>query len=310
MGRYILGRLAQAVVSVIAVAVIVFILGRLAGDPVELLLEMGATAETRAQLVRDLGLDRSYAEQFMRFAWSLASGELGRSVINGESVAKLVGEAFGNTVTLALAAMAVAILIAVPIGVFSAAHRNSVFDRGFRIFAVLGQSAPPFWVGIMLIIVFGVWLRLLPTSGMGSLAHVVLPAVTLGWYLAAGIMRLTRTSMLEVLRADYVRLARAKGVPEPRVIWKHGFKNAALPVLTFTALLFISLLSGTVVTETVFAWPGLGRLLVQSVSWRDYPVVEAVVLLLSVLYLGINLVVDIAYAYLNPRIRFGAAGRR
>lgn len=310
MGRYILGRLLQAVVSVLAVAVIVFILGRLAGDPVELLLEMGASAETRAQLIRDLGLDRSYAEQFMRFAWSLASGELGRSVINGESVAKLVGQAFGNTVYLALAAMAVAVAIAVPIGVFSAAHRNSVFDRGFRIFAVLGQSAPPFWVGIMLIIVFGVWLRLFPTSGMGSLQHVVLPAITLGWYLAAGVMRLTRTSMLEVLRADYVRLARAKGVPETRVIWKHGFKNAALPVLTFTALLFVSLLSGTVVTETVFAWPGLGRLLVQSVSWRDYPVVEAVVLLLSVLYLGINLLVDIAYAYLNPRIRFGAAGQR
>jgi peptide/nickel transport system permease protein len=306
MGSYILSRLFQAVISVLAVSVIVFVLGRLAGNPVELLLEMGATQEARTNLIRELGLDRSYVEQFMRFISALATGNFGRSVINGAPVIELVREAFGNTIYLGLAAMLVAVAIALPIGVFSAAHRNSVFDRGFRVFAILGQSAPPFWVGIMLIIVFGVWLRWLPTSGMGGLSHVVLPAITLGWYLAAGVMRLTRTSMLEVLRADYVRLARAKGVPEATVIWKHAFKNAALPVLTFTALLFISLLSGTVVTETVFAWPGLGRLLVQSVTWRDYPVIEAVVLLLSVLYLGINLLVDILYAYLNPKIRFGS----
>ncbi len=307
MGRYIVSRLLQAAVSVLAVSVIVFILGRLAGDPVDLLLEMGATQQARDNLIRTLGLDRSYLEQFVRFISALAVGNFGRSVINGAPVIELVREAFGNTIYLGLAAMSVAVAIALPIGVFSAAHRNSVFDRGFRVFAILGQSAPPFWVGIMLIIVFGVWLRWLPTSGMGGLSHVVLPAVTLGWYLAAGVMRLTRTSMLEVLRADYVRLARAKGVPETQVIWKHAFKNAALPVLTFTALLFVSLLSGTVVTETVFAWPGLGRLLVQSVTWRDYPVIEAVVLLLSVLYLGINLLVDILYAYLNPKIRFGSS---
>lgn len=307
MGRYIVSRLLQAAVSVLAVSVIVFILGRLAGDPVDLLLEMGATPQARDNLIRTLGLDRSYLEQFVRFISALAVGNFGHSVINGAPVIELVREAFGNTIYLGLAAMSVAVAIALPIGVFSAAHRNSVFDRGFRVFAILGQSAPPFWVGIMLIIVFGVWLRWLPTSGMGGLSHVVLPAVTLGWYLAAGVMRLTRTSMLEVLRADYVRLARAKGVPETQVIWKHAFKNAALPVLTFTALLFVSLLSGTVVTETVFAWPGLGRLLVQSVTWRDYPVIEAVVLLLSVLYLGINLLVDILYAYLNPKIRFGSS---
>jgi peptide/nickel transport system permease protein len=306
MGRYILSRLAQALVSVLVVSLVVFALGRLAGNPIELLLEMGASAEMRQRLIVELGLDRSYLDQYLRFAGALLRGDLGRSVVNREPVAGLIGRAFVNTIQLGAAAMVVAILIAVPIGVYAAAFRNSPLDRVARIFAILGQSAPPFWVGIILIMVFGVWLRWLPTSGMGTASHLVLPAFTLGWYIAAGIMRLTRTSMLEVLRADYVRLARAKGVPESKVIWKHGFKNAALPVLTFTAILFVALLSGTVVTETVFAWPGLGRLLVQSVQWRDYPVVEAVVLLLSVMYLAINLLVDILYAYLNPRIRYGS----
>lgn len=306
MGRYVLSRVLQSLVSILAVAVLVFALGRLAGDPVELLLELGASAQTRKDLIASLGLDRSYLDQFLIYFAGLLRGDLGRSVTNGSAVSDLIFGAFGNTAILGLAAMAVSVAIALPIGVFSAAHRNSLFDRGFRMFAILGQSAPPFWVGIMLVIIFGVWLGWLPTGGMGGPAHVVLPAVTLGWYLAAGVMRLTRTSMLEVLRSDYIRLARAKGVPEAAVLWKHGFKNAALPVLTFTALLFVSLLSGAVVTETVFAWPGLGRLLVQAVAMRDYPVVQGVVLLLSVMYLGINLLVDIIYGYLNPRIRFGS----
>jgi len=306
MGRYVLSRMLQSLVSILAVAVLVFALGRLAGDPVELLLELGASAQTRKDLIASLGLDRSYLDQFLIYFGGLLRGDLGRSVTNGSDVSDLIFGAFGNTAILGLAAMAVSVAIALPIGVFSAAHRNSLFDRGFRMFAILGQSAPPFWVGIMLVIIFGVWLGWLPTGGMGGPAHVVLPAVTLGWYLAAGVMRLTRTSMLEVLRSDYIRLARAKGVPEAAVLWKHGFKNAALPVLTFTALLFVSLLSGAVVTETVFAWPGLGRLLVQAVAMRDYPVVQGVVLLLSVMYLSINLLVDIVYGYLNPRIRFGS----
>lgn len=307
MGRFILLRVLQAAVSMFAVSVIVFLLGRLVGDPVDLLLEMGATADTRAQLVSRLGLDRSYAEQFGIFIFDLLQGDLGRSVTNGAEVTALVWSAFGNTAILGVAAMVVAVGIALPIGVFSAAYRGSVFDRGFRMFAILGQSAPPFWTGIMLSIIFGVWLGILPTGGIGTPAHIVLPAITLGWYFAAGMMRLTRTSMLEVLRADYIRLARAKGVPERAVLWRHAFKNAALPVLTFTALLFVSLLTGAVVTETVFAWPGLGRLLVQAVSMRDYPVVQGVVLLLSALYLSINLAVDILYGYLNPRIRFGSS---
>ena len=215
----------------------------------------------------------------------------------------LIGQALVNTIVLALAAMAISLIIAIPIGAYSAVYHNSLLDKAGRTFAVLGQSAPAFVLGILLIMVFGVWLRVLPTSGSGGVANLVLPAITLGWYMAAGIMRLMRTSMLEVLRTDYIRLAKAKGLPMVLVLWKHAFKNAALPVTTFAALLFVGLLSGSVVTETVFAWPGVGRLLMQSVARRDYPVVQAVVIMLSGFYLLMNLGVDLLYVYLNPRIR-------
>lgn len=307
MGRFILSRLAQSAVSFLVVALVVFVLMRIAGDPIDMLLDIGASAETREQLVRQLGLDRSYVEQFSLFVLSAVTGHFGTSVVTGAPVTSLIGQAFVNTMTLSFGAMLVAVAIAIPIGVYAAYYRNSALDRMARLFAILGQSAPAFVIAIMLIIVFGVWLRWLPTSGSGGFEHMVLPAVTLGWYIAAGIMRLTRTAMLEVMRADYIKLARAKGVRTSVILWKHAFKNAALPVTTFAAILFVGLLSGSVVTETVFAWPGLGRLLVQSVGWRDYPVVQAIVLLLSALYLAINLGVDLIYAYLNPRIRFGKA---
>lgn len=307
MGGFVLSRLAQAVVSFLVVSLVVFTLMRMAGDPVDMLLDVGASPEQRELLIRELGLDRSNVEQFARFVGAALVGNFGNSVVTGAPVTSLIGQAFLNTIVLSFSAMVVAIALAIPIGVYTAYYRNSTFDWAARLFAIMGQSAPAFVIAIALIIVFGVWLRWLPTGGSGGPQYVILPAITLGWYIAAGIMRLTRTSMLEVMRADYIKLARAKGLATGVVLWKHAFKNAALPVTTFAAILFVGLLSGSVVTEMVFAWPGLGRLLVQSVTWRDFPVVQAIVLLLSALYLCINLLVDVFYAYLNPRIRFGKA---
>jgi peptide/nickel transport system permease protein len=195
-------------------------------------------------------------------------------------------------------------LIALPIGVYSAAKRGRVFDLVGRLFAVLGQALPLFWLGLMLMLIFGVWLRLVPVAGRGTVWHLILPAATMGWASTAAMMRLTRSAMLEVLDSEYVKLARIKGLSEWKVVWKHGLKNALLPVVTFSVLLFAEMIAGAVVTETVFAWPGVGELLISSVFYRDFPVVQGTVLLLSTLFVFGNFMVDVLYAYLNPKIRY------
>ena len=305
MQRYIASRVIQAIFSILVVALVIFLLSRLSGDPLDLLLETGSTMEDKLNLKRHLGLDKSLAEQFWVFISHAVRGDLGISIVTREPVIKVLFERGIATFQLGLVAFSVSLLISVPAGIYSAVKRGTFFDLVFRVIAISGQSIPVFWLGLMLILLFGVVLHILPTSGAGGPQHLILPSITLGWYVAAGIMRLTRTSMLEVLRTEYIQLARAKGVSDFKVIWKHGFKNAALPILTFAVLLFVMMLGGAVVTETVFAWPGLGRLVIQSVMWRDYPVVQGVVLLLSSLYILGNLIVDILYAYLNPKIRYG-----
>jgi ABC-type dipeptide/oligopeptide/nickel transport system permease component len=200
--------------------------------------------------------------------------------------------------------MFMSVIIGVPIGVYSAVRRGSILDGSARVFAVLGQSMPPFWLGLMLILFFGVVLGILPAGGRGGIQHLLLPAFTLGYFTSAAIMRLTRSGMLEVLGTDYVKFARLKGLHEQVVLWKHGLKNALLPVITFAVMLFVQFLGGAVVTETVFAWPGLGRLILESITTRDYPIVQAGVLVLSALYLTGNLLVDILYSWLNPKIRY------
>ena len=203
--------------------------------------------------------------------------------------------------------MLLSVLIGVPLGMYSAVRRGGALDRAARVFAVLGQSMPTFWLGLMLILLFGVVLGVLPAGGRGGLLHLILPAFTLGYFTSAAILRLTRSAMLEVLGSDYIKFARLKGLPEPVVLWKHGLRNALLPVVTFAVLLFVQFLGGAVVTETVFAWPGLGRLILESITTRDYPIVQAGVLVLSALYLTGNLFVDLLYSYLNPRIRHYSA---
>lgn len=303
MQRHIAGGILRAIVSMVVVSVIIFVLVRLSGDPTDVLVPLDATKEQRAEFRSSLGLDRPWLEQYWEFLERAIHGDLGRSIIFKRSALEVVMERFPATLKLGLVSFLLALTIALPVGVYSAAHRGSPLDYTARIFAALGQAMPPFWLGLVLILVFGVYFRVLPTSGTGTIAHIVLPAATLGWFVSVGMMRLTRSSMLNVLGTEYVKLARMKGLYEWQVIWKHAFKNAALPVLTFGAVLLVSLINGAVVVETVFSWPGVGSLVIQAVNSRDYPVVQTAVLLLCGMYVFANMLVDFAYGYLDPKLR-------
>jgi len=302
--RYIIGRVIQSIVSMFVVSVIVFALVRLSGDPISIMMPAEASKADIELMRAHLGLDRPWAVQYWRFATQAFQGDFGRSVRFRRPALDLVTERYGATLELGGLAVVIVIAVALPVGVYSAVHRGSALDYAARVFAALGQAMPPFWLGLVLVLIFGVLLHLLPTSGRGTPLHVLLPGITLGWFAVAGLMRLTRSSMLDVLGSEYVKLARIKGLPERRVIWRHAFKNAALPVVTFAALLFVALLNGSIIVETVFGWPGLGLLVIEAVDSRDYPIVQTVVLFLSAMYIGVNLLVDVLYAYLNPKIRY------
>ena len=304
MQRYIIGRVIQSIVSMFVVSVIVFALVRLSGDPIQIMMPAEASKADIELMRAHLGLDRPWAVQYWRFATQAFQGDFGRSVRFRRPALDLVTERYGATLELGGLAVLIVIAVALPVGVYSAVHRGSALDYAARVFAALGQAMPPFWLGLVLVLIFGVLLHLLPTSGRGTPLHVLLPGITLGWFAVAGLMRLTRSSMLDVLGSEYVKLARIKGLPERRVIWRHAFKNAALPVVTFAALLFVALLNGSIIVETVFGWPGLGLLVIEAVDSRDYPIVQTVVLFLSAMYIGVNLLVDVLYAYLNPKIRY------
>jgi peptide/nickel transport system permease protein len=306
---YIVGRVLQAILSMLVVISIVFVLARLSGNPVHLLLDVNATPQDVEILTRHLGLDKPLPVQYAIYVKNLVFGDLGTSILTRRPVTEHILERLPATVELGVVAMLLSIAIGVPIGVYSAVRRGGVLDGAARVFAVLGQSVPAFWLGLMLILLFGVLLGVLPAGGYGGIQHLILPAFTLGYFTSAAIMRLTRSSMLEVLGSDYIKFARLKGLHEQVVLWKHGLKNALLPVITFAVMLFVQFLGGAVVTETVFAWPGLGRLILESITTRDYPIVQAGVLVLSALYLTANLCVDVLYSYLNPRIRHRTATR-
>jgi len=304
MSRYIIFRLLQAIVSLVVVMTIVFLLSRLSGDPVNLLVDITADKSQREAIRHDLGLDRPLIIQWADYLQDMATFDLGNSVTNRQPVRKLILERLPATLQLGFTAMAITLILGLPIGIYAAVHRGTIKDHAARAFAVLGQSVPPFWLGIMLILVFGVFLHVLPPGGKEGPSSVILPAFTLGLFATAAVMRLTRSSMLDVLGAEYIKLARIKGLHEFRVVWKHALKNALLPVVTFAVLLFALFLGAAVVTETVFAWPGLGRLILDGVRNRDYPLVQGGVVVFSAMYIFANLLVDILYAYLNPRIRY------
>ena len=307
MTRFLLGRVAQTLLSMLVVISIVFVLARMSGNPIDLLLDANATDQERAILMRHLGLDQPLLVQYGVYVRSILAGDFGNSVLTRRPVTEHIWERLPATVELGVVAMLMSVLIGVPLGMYSAVHRGSALDSGARIFAVLGQSMPAFWLGLMLILLFGVVLGVLPAGGRGDFRHLILPAFTLGYFTSAAILRLTRSAMLEVLGSDYIKFARLKGLHEQVVLWKHGLRNALLPVVTFAVLLFVQFLGGAVVTETVFAWPGLGRLILESITTRDYPIVQAGVLVLSALYLVSNLLVDLLYGVLNPKIRHARA---
>ena len=305
MIRYIIGRLLQAILSLVIISIFVFVLARATGDPTQVLLPMDASQEQYDILRKALHLDKPLLQQYFLWMGDMITGDFGTSATRQVPVTQLLSESVPPSLQLAGAGFALTLLIGVPLGVYSAAHRGSMLDTFARIFAVLGQAMPSFWLGILLITLFAVILGWLPAGGKGGLTSLILPAFTVGWFGTAGVMRLTRSSMLEVLHTEYVKLARIKGLVEPRVLWKHAFKNASLPVLTFGALILFAFVTGALVTETVFSWPGMGTLVLQATINRDFAVVQVVVMLISMIYIMGNLIIDVLYAYLNPRIRYG-----
>jgi peptide/nickel transport system permease protein len=302
--KYILKRLLQSIICLFGVTVIVFSLSRISGDPVQLMASPESTEEDLEQLRVVLGLDRPLYIQYGTYIWGVVRGDFGRSLRWNVPCLDLFLERFPNTLKLASAGMAFAIFVGLPVGVWSAVKVGGWFDRFGKVFALMGQALPNFWLALMLILVFSVILGILPTSGMGGWKHMLMPTLTLGWYITASIVRLSRSSMLDVLDMEYIKMSRILGTPASRVIMRDAFKNALPPVLTMSTISFVFLLNGTVITETVFNWPGVGRLVVDAIFTRDFPVVQTCVLISSSLFIVANLLVDIAYSYLDPRIRY------
>jgi ABC-type dipeptide/oligopeptide/nickel transport system permease component len=303
MKVYLLRRFLQSLLVLLGVSFVVFGILFLTGDPTLVLLPPDASAEDVEKFRETMGFNDPFFVQYGRFLLGALRGDFGQSVRHGEPAFDLVMERMPATFELAGAALALALCLAIPAGIISAVRRNSLLDYVSTVVALLGQSMPTFWLGIMLILLFSVQLNLLPSSGRGGWQHMLLPAVTLGLFTTARITRLTRSGMLEVLNQDYIRTARAKGVANPPVVWKHALKNAAIPIVTIVGIELGTLLGGSVITETIFAWPGVGRLSVQAIYNRDYPVVQAAVFTLSATFVLVNLVVDLLYTYLDPRIR-------
>jgi peptide/nickel transport system permease protein len=305
MQRYILRRLAQSLIALFALSMIIFVLCRLIGDPTMLMLPDTATQDDIAQLRSALGLDKPWPVQYWLFISKAVQGDFGRSLKGQMPVMDLIKERLPNSIKLAAVSLTITVLFAFPLGVLAAVKKGTAIDTVANLVAVLGQSLPQFWVGIVLIQIFAVGLRWLPVAGVGGVSHYILPAFTLGWFVVAGMMRLLRSSMLDVLDSEFIKMARIKGVPWGTVLWKHALRNALIPVLTFGAIYFAILITGAILVETVFAWPGIGQLVYQGIVFRDFPVIQAIVLLTAGIVVAVNLLVDITYAYVDPRIRYG-----
>ena len=304
MQRYILRRLMQGIVLLFVLAIVIFALARVTGNPADLMLGEDATADDRAHLERALGLDRPVYQQLAIFLKGAVRGDLGQSIRYRKPAVEVFFERLPNTLTLVPLALLAAIVVSIPLGLLAAVYRGTLIDRVCATIAVLGIATPSFWLGIVLIYVFSIQLGWLPSARMGGPAHYVLPVITLSAFLVAGMMRLVRSSVLEVLDTEFVKLARIKGLSQTVVIWKHCLRNALIPVVTLFGVFFALLVTGAIVTETVFAWPGVGRLTYEAVIFRDYPLLQAVILLKAIIVLGVNLFVDVLYAYLDPRVRY------
>jgi peptide/nickel transport system permease protein len=305
MFRILIARLLSAALVVAGVVVVVFVLARVVGDPVELMIQPGLSDDEIAELRRSLGTDKPLWQQFVTFVGNVARGDFGISPWQGESALQLVLERVPATLALAGAAMALAALIAIVVGAVSALRRGSWIDQGAMSVVLLGQSVPNFWLGLMLILLLATTLSWLPSAGYGTAAHFVLPTVTLAFFFIARLTRLVRSELLEVMSQDYIRTARSKGLPESVVFRRHALRNIAVPIVTVLAVDFGALVGGAVVTETVFAWPGVGRLMIQAIGQRDFPIIQAGAFVLAIGVVLANLLADLAYALLDPRVRFG-----
>ena len=304
MQRYVVHRLLQGLVLLFLVAAVVFFLGRLTGNPVDLMLPEGSAPEDRAAMIKALGLDGPLYEQFLIFIGNALHGDLGMSIRMREPAVDVFFSRLPNTLALIPWAILLAMAVGIPLGVIAALNRGNIVDRAVGTVGVLGIATPSFWLGVVLIFVFSVELGWLPSGRMGGPEHYVLPVITLGSFLIAGFMRLVRSGMLDVMGSEFVKLARIKGLREGLVIWKHCLRNALIPVMTLWGVFVGNLITGAIVTETVFAWPGIGRLTYEAVIYRDFPLLQAIIILKAMLILSINLVVDILYAYVDPRIRY------
>mgnify|MGYP006278316547 CR=1 FL=1 len=303
MISFIVRRLGLAIITVLGVLTIVFALQRLSGDPTNLLLPVDASPELRQEFRHQLGLDQPLPIQYVRFLEELTQGNLGRSFVHKQPALDIVFDRLPYTLVLAAVSLLMAIVLSLPLGILAAVYRDSWFDTLATGFSLIGQATPVYWLGLLFILLFSVELQWFPSRGAGSWVSLILPATTLAVFSMARITRITRSAVLEVLKADYVNTARSKGVREGVVLTKHVLRNAAIPIVTMIGLQFGGLLSGTVLTETVFSRPGIGRLIVDSVYNRDFPVVQAVTFVVAVGFSLINLIVDLAYAALNPKIR-------
>ena len=304
MLAFLVRRLIGSIAVLAGVAAVVFFILHLTGDPAAIMIAPDATKDEIARFRHAQGFDRPLVIQFASYAGGLLHGDIGKSLRHETPALALVLERLPATMELAFFALGVMILVAIPAGVVSALRPNSALDWFVRIFALIGQSAPTYWIGLMFILLFGVGLGWLPVSGIGGLRHLILPGLTLGFFSAAKVMRLTRASMLETLGTDYLRTAAAKGLAPIRVIVNHALRNAWLPIVTAVGIEFGTLLSGAIITESIFAWPGIGRLAVQAVADRDFPVVEGVVIVTATIFVLINVLVDVTYVALDPRIRY------
>lgn len=309
MFRYIVMRLALAGVTVVGISIIVFMLARFSGDVTTMLVppEAASNPAIYQQVKHDLGLDKSYPEQYVIWVENMFKGDFGNSIAFHQPTIDLYKQKFPNTLRLAVAAMAISLVMGVLVGVVSSLKPGSLLDRLGMGFSLLGQASPNFFVAILLIVFLSVRLRVLPTSGMGGPKYYVMPALSLSWFSIAAIARMSRSAMLDVLDRDHIKLARLNGVPELSIIGRHALKNAAIPILTLFSLQFLFFISGSVVVETIFAWPGIGQLAIQAIRSRDYPLVQTIVLVSSVLVVLTTLFVDLLYAWLDPRIRYGRA---
>ena len=307
MGRFLLRRLLLMLLTLLAISALVFSLVRIQGDPRFLLMDpLASISEEQWEAMgRKLGLDKPLVYQYGVFLSQLATGDLGRSIFQRKPVVKVIRNKLPATLQLGASGLLFGLVMGIPLGVLSAVKRGTIWDYMGRFFALVGQAVPSFWIGIMLIFFFGVYLGWLPTARKGDITHYILPSVTIGWFAGAGLLRLVRSAMLDVLDSEFVKLARAKGVTSSTVIWKHAFRNALIPPLTFGALVIAGLVTGSIVVETVFAWPGLGLLAVSSVYNSDYPLTQGIVLVFTAIYVIMAFVVDVLYALVDPRIRYG-----